>query len=116
MIARFRPGRPKCGLGCGPAYDGAAVGRQRRGALSIVTRVIAFACAIASATLAVYGLMLVYAAATFEHDSLPGPAVLAMVAVGVGLVAVLCGGLSRVLWKVSKRPEDSARPNGEVRP
>lgn len=68
----------------------------------VVTRVIALGCGIASATLAVYCLMLVYAAATFEHDSLPGPVVLAMVAVGVGLVAILCGGLSRVLWRVSK--------------
>ncbi len=70
--------------------------------LFVVTRVIALLCAIASATLAVYSILLIYAAATFEHDSLPGPAVLAMVAVGVGLVAVLCGGLSRVLWRVSK--------------
>lgn len=89
---------------------------QRRGALSVVTRVIALVCAIASAALAVYCVVLVYAAATFEHDSLPGPAVLAMVAVGVGLVAVFCGGLSRVLWSVSIRHKDSARPNGQVRP
>jgi hypothetical protein len=47
--------------------------------------------------------MLVYAAATFVHDSLPGPAVLAMVAAGVGLGAILCGGLSRLLWKASQR-------------
>lgn len=78
----------------------------------MVTRVIALVCAIASAALAVYSVMLVYAAATFEHDSLPGPAVLAMVAVGVGLVAVLCGGLSRVLWRVSKRQKDAAPPSG----
>lgn len=84
--------------------------------LFVVTRVIAIVCAIAAAALAVYCVILVYAAATFEHDSLPGPAVLAMVAVGVGLVAVLCGGLSRVLWRVSKRQKDSARPNGQIRP
>ena len=89
---------------------------QKRGALSVVTRVIALVCAIASAALAVYCAMLVYAAATFEHDSLPGPAVLAMVALGVGLAAVLCGGLSRVLWRVSKRQKDSASPNRQVRP
>lgn len=47
--------------------------------------------------------MLVYAAMTFEHDSLPGPVVLYLVAVAVGLVAVLCGGLSHVLWRMSKR-------------
>lgn len=89
---------------------------SRRGALSVLTRVIAIGCAIASATLAVYCVMLVYAAATFEHDSLPGPAVLAMVAVGVGLVAVLCGGLSRVFWRLSKRQEDSVRPHGTLQP
>jgi hypothetical protein len=51
---------------------------QKRGVLSVVTRVIALVCAIASAALAVYCVMLVYAATTFEHDSLPGPAVLSM--------------------------------------
>jgi hypothetical protein len=80
--------------------------------LSVVTRVIALVCAIASATLVVYCVTLVYAAATFEHDSLPGPAVLSMVAVGVGLAALLCGGLSHVLWRVSKRQMGSARPAG----
>ena len=85
---------------------------QKRGVLSVVTRTIALVCAIASATLAVYCVVLVYAATTFEHDSLPGPAVLSMVAVGVGLAAVLCGGLSHVLWRVSKRPMASARPTG----
>ena len=84
----------------------------KRGALSVVTRVIAVVCAVASATLAVYCVMLVYAATTFEHDSLPGPAVLFMVAVGVGLGAVLCGGLSHVLWRVSKRQVASAQPTG----
>ena len=77
-----------------------------------MTRVIALVCAIASATLAVYCVMLAYAATTFEHDSLPGPAVLSMVAVGVGLAAVLSGGLSHVLWRVSKRQVASARPTG----
>jgi hypothetical protein len=71
-----------------------------RGALSVVTRIIALGFALVSAALAVYCVMLVYAAATFEHDSLPGPVVLAIVAVAVGLVAILCGGLSRVLWRV----------------
>lgn len=55
---------------------------------------MALAGAIAAAGLAGYCVMLVYAAATFEHDSLPGPAVLSMVAVGVGMLAVLCGGLA----------------------
>jgi hypothetical protein len=85
---------------------------QKRGVLFVVTRVIALVCAIAAATLGVYCVMLVYAAATFEHDSLPGPAVLSIVAVGVGLAAVLCGGLSHVLWRVSKRQVASARPAG----
>jgi TRAP-type C4-dicarboxylate transport system permease small subunit len=76
--------------------------RQRR-ALPIVARVIAIVCALAAAILAVYCVMLTYAAATFDADSLPGPAVLYMVAVGVGLVAVLCGGFSHVLWRMSKR-------------
>ena len=81
----------------------AALTGQQRGVLSVVTRVTAIVCAVASAALAVYCVMLVYAAATFEHDSLPGPAVLAMVAVGVGLAAVLCGGLTLLLWRVSNR-------------
>lgn len=85
-----------------PSYDYRTLA-SRRGVLSVVVRVIALGCAIAAATLAVYCVVLVYAAATFEHDSLPGPTVLAMVAVGVGLTAVLCGGLSRVLWRVSQR-------------
>lgn len=97
---------------CGPSYHCAVLTSQQRGVLSVVTRVVALGCAIASATLAVYCVMLVYAATTFEHDSLPGPAVLSMVAVGVGLAAVLCGGLSHVLWRVSKRQVTSARPTG----
>jgi len=71
--------------------------------LSIVSSVAAAACAIISAALAVYCVVLVYAAATFVHDSLPGPAVLNIVAVGVALAAVLFGGLAHVLWRVSKR-------------
>jgi hypothetical protein len=47
--------------------------------------------------------MLGYAAVTFEHDSLPGPAVLSMVAIGVGLGALLCGGVSHLLWRASRR-------------
>lgn len=70
----------------------------------VVSRVIAVVTAVASGLLAGYCLVLVYAAATFEPDSLPGPAVLSMVAVGVGLAAVLCGGLAHVLWRRSKRP------------
>ena len=97
-----------------PLFVCAALPSQQRGVLSIITRVIALCCAIASATLAVYCVMLVYAATTFEHDSLPGPAVLSMVAVVVGLGAVLCGGLSQVLWRVSKRQVASARPTGSA--
>lgn len=74
----------------------------RRNALSVVTRVIAIGCAIAGALLAVYCGMLVYAAATFEHDSLPGPAVLSLMAVAVALLAMVCGGLSHVLWRRSR--------------
>lgn len=76
---------------------------HERGVLSVVARVLAVVCAIAAATLAIYCVVLVYAATTFEHDSLPGPVVLSMVAVGVGLAAVFCGGLSHILWRVSKR-------------
>jgi hypothetical protein len=83
--------------------------------LSVITRVLAIVCAIAAVTLAVYCVMLVYAAATFEHDSLPGPAVLSMVATGVGLAAVLCGGLAHVLWRVSKREAASQRRAGVSR-
>ena len=94
----------------GPSYDCGAVTSHKRGVLSVVAGVIALVCAIASATLAIYCAMLVYAATTFEHDSLPGPVVLSMVAVGVGLAAAFCGGLSHVLWRVSKRQIASARP------
>jgi hypothetical protein len=80
--------------------------------LSVVTRVLAIISAIASAVLAVYCVTLAYAAATFEHDSLPGPAVLSMVAVAVGLAALLCGGLAHVLWRVSKREVASERSGG----
>jgi hypothetical protein len=71
--------------------------------LSIVKRVAAMVCATASAALAVYCVMLVFAAMTFEHDSLPGPAVLSMVAVGVGLAALLCGGLAYLLWRAGRQ-------------
>ena len=73
---------------------------------------MALVCAIAAITLGVYCMMLVYGAMTFEHDSLPGPAVLSMVAVAVGLAAVLCGGLSHVLWRLSKRQAAPATPTG----
>lgn len=99
-----------------PSYDYSALAIQQQGALTIVVRVIALLCALAAAILAVYCVTLIYAAATFEHDSLPGPAVLSMVAVGVGLVAALCGGLAHVLWRVSKRQVTAARPNGGFRP
>ena len=72
--------------------------REQRGVLSVVSIVAAALCAIVSAALAVYCVVLVYAAATFAHDSLPGPAVLNMVAVGVAIAAVLFGGLAHVLW------------------
>ena len=68
----------------------------------MVARGIAVVCVIASATLGVYCVMLVFAAASFEHDSLPGPVVLSMVAVGVGLAAILFAGLAHILWRVSK--------------
>lgn len=95
-----------------PSYDDGLLTGHTRGVLFVVRRVIALVCAVAAATLAVYCITLVYAAATFEHDSLPGPVVLSMVAVVVGLAAVLCGGLSHVLWRVSKREVASARPTG----
>jgi hypothetical protein len=71
--------------------------------LSVVARVTAVGCAIVAAILVVYCAMLVYAAATFEHDSLPGPTVLYLVAAGVALAAMLFGGLAHVLWRVRNR-------------
>jgi hypothetical protein len=100
----------------GPSYDCAALTAQRRTVLSVVTRAIAVGCAMAAAGLAVYCAMLVYAAMTFEHDSLPGPAVLSMVAVGVGLAALLCGGLAHVLWRVSTQQGTSAPSTGGFGP
>ncbi len=47
--------------------------REQRGVLSTISRVAAVVCAIASATLAVYCVVLVYAAATFSHDSSTWP-------------------------------------------
>jgi TRAP-type C4-dicarboxylate transport system permease small subunit len=90
----------------------------RRG-LSIVSRAAAIVCAIASAILAVYCAALAYAAATFQHDSLPGPVVLSMVAVGAGLAALLCGGLARVLWRAGRRllaPEQAAGADASRQP
>ena len=69
--------------------------------MPVVARVLAILCAIATAALTVYCGMLVYAAATFEHDSLPGPTVLLIVAMGLGLAAIFCGGLTHLLWKAS---------------
>lgn len=70
----------------------------KAGLPAIVRRVFAVGCAIVSAMLAVYSFTLAYAAATFAHDSLPGPAVLAMMAVAVALVGVVFGGVARALW------------------
>lgn len=70
---------------------------------SVLARVAAVVCGLAGAVLGVWGVMLVYAGATFEGDSLPGPMVMYMVAVAVGLGALLSGGLSRILWRRSKR-------------
>lgn len=78
--------------------------------MSVVARAFAVGCGIAAAILAIYSGVLVYAAATFEHDSLPGPVVLSMVALAVGLAALLCGGLSRLLWKAGTRAGASAPP------
>lgn len=60
-------------------------------------------CGLAAAVLALYGAGLVYAGATFEGDSLPGPMVLYMVAIAVLLGALLCAGLARILWRRSTR-------------
>lgn len=87
----------------GSSYDRVTLIGHKGGVLFVVMRVIAVVCAITCAALAVYCVMLLYAAITFEHDSLPGPAVLSMVAVGVGLAALFCGGLAHVLWRASKR-------------
>lgn len=83
---------------------------QARTVLSVVIRVIAVVCGVLAAILGVYCAGLVYAAVTFEHDSLPGPVVLSIVAVGVGLAAILFGGLSHVLLRVSRRQRGSAPP------
>lgn len=77
----------------------------------MIARVLALFCAVAAAALAVYGVLLVYAATSVEYDSLPGPAVLSMVAAGVALAALLCGGLAHVFWRVSKRQETTGRPS-----
>lgn len=84
--------------------------RQQRTVLSLITRILAFVCAIVGAALAVYCVLLVYAAMTVEYDSLPGSAVLSMIAVGVALVAGLFGGLSHVLWRWSKRQAVATPP------
>ena len=76
---------------------------QQRGLLSIVASGAAVLCAIASFGFAVYCVMLVFAALTFDHDSLPGPVVLSMVAAGVGLAAILFGGFAHVLWRAGRR-------------
>lgn len=76
---------------------------HQRSVLSVVARVLATICAIATAALTAYCGVLVYAATTFEPGSLPGPAVLSMVAVGVGLAAILCAGLTHLLWRAGSQ-------------
>lgn len=100
---RTRGGSVARGVAARPSYDRAALNRRHGALVAGVTRSVAIICAIASAILAVYCGTLVYAAATFAHDSLPGPEVLSLVAVAVALAAMLCGGLAHVLWKVGKR-------------
>ena len=70
---------------------------------SPLARPAAVLCGLAAAVLGAYGAMLVYAAATFEGDSLPGPLVLYMAAIGVALAALLSAGLAHVLWRRSRR-------------
>lgn len=94
-----------------PSYDGVAMMGHGAGVLSAIARIAAILFAVVAATLVVYCGMLVYAAATFEHDSLPGPTVLYLVAAGVALAAMLCGGLSHVLWRVRKPQAPSATAN-----
>lgn len=73
------------------------------GTAALAARVASIAFAVAAAGLAAYAAMLAYAAATFDSDSLPGPVVLYMIAAGVGIGAMLCAGLARVLWRWGKR-------------
>lgn len=73
------------------------------GTAALGARVASIVFALAAAVLAVYGVMLVYAAVTFEGDSLPGPVVLYMVAAGVGVGALLCAGLAHVLRRKGQR-------------
>lgn len=70
--------------------------------LLLLSRAGAAICGAVAAILAVYAGILVYAGATFEGDGLPGPMVLYMVAVGLGLAALLCAGLAHVLWRRGK--------------
>lgn len=76
---------------------------QGNGTTALTARMASIIFALAAAVLAAYGGMLVYAAATFEGDSLPGPVVLYMVAAGVGIGALLCAGLAHVLWRWARR-------------
>lgn len=68
-----------------------------------LARIVAVMCGVAAVVLGVYAVIGVYAGATFDEDSLPGPTVLYMVAVGVGLVALLCAGLAKILWEWANR-------------
>ena len=70
---------------------------------------LAIGCAIAATILGAYTIGLVYAAATFEHDSLPGPTVLGMVAIVVGLATILFAGVARLLWRAG-RNQASTKP------
>ena len=69
----------------------------------LLARAGAVVCALAAAILAVYAAVAVYAGATFDADSLPGAAVLYIVAVGVALAAALCAGLAHGLWRWGRR-------------
>jgi hypothetical protein len=79
------------------------VNPERGRSVALVGRAAAVILALAGGALTIYAGLLVYAGATFEGDSLPGPTVLYMVAVGVGLAALSCAGLARVLWRWAAR-------------
>ena len=87
----------------GGSVDSLAMTPPRNQTLLLLARVGAVLCGAAAAILGVYAVIAVYAGATFEGESLPGPTVLYMVAVAVALGALFCGGLSRILWQWAKR-------------
>lgn len=76
---------------------------RRDGTAALGARVASIIFALAATILGVYGVVLVYAAATFEGEGPPGSVVLYIVAAGVGLGALLCAGLAHVLWRTGKR-------------